>query len=412
MLEKKKTIYSNTNTLQANNFNPLSPEFRTNPYPFYHELRAKSPVHWVPSVDPQGWFVTGYREAEAILKDSRFEKRMRIPQTTKAYEPLVHIQKNMMLFQNPPNHTRLRSLVNKAFSPSAVESLGPYIEETSNYLLDKVGRTGEMDIISDFAFPLPVIVIARLLGVPVDERDQFREWASILVNTIDLTRTEKMLDDGGEVALKLMEYFRNLIKQRRQYPQEDLISKLVMAEEQQDKISEEELVATCILLLIAGHETTVNLIGNGMLSLLRHPEQLKKLKEMPSLISTAVEEFLRYESPTQMTVRFAAEDVEIGKTIIRKGQQIYILLGAANRDPRKFANPDRLDITRNPNHHLAFGAGIHFCLGALLARTEAKIAISTLICRIPNLHLEADRPQWRDLVGFRGLKTLPVSFMI
>lgn len=398
------------NIVQVSRFNPLSPEFRTNPYPFYAALRATDPIHWVSSIDQEGWFVTSYKEAFSILKDGRFEKRMRIPETSEAYGPLAHIQKNMMLFQNPPDHTRLRMLVSKAFTPHMIQELYPYIEETVNELLDAVQPTGKVELISEFAFPLPVIVITKMLGIPVDEREQFREWANVLIRTIDLSRTEESLDQGGEVAKKLIGYFHSLIEQRRRHPQNDVMSQLIQAEEQGDRLNEDELVAMCILLLIAGHETTMNLIGNGMLSLLQHPQQCEKLRDNPTLISTAIEEILRYESPTQMTVRFATEDVEIGGKVIRKGQQVYILLGAANRDPAAFSNPDQLDITRTPNHHLAFGTGIHFCLGAPLARLEADIAIRTLLRRIPTLQLDTKTPQWRGLIGFRGLHTLPISF--
>lgn len=396
--------------VQVSKFNPLSPEFRTNPYPFYDALRTADPIHWVSSIDQEGWFVTRYKEAFSILKDGRFEKRMRIPETSEAYGPLAHIQKNMMLFQNPPDHTRLRMLVSKAFTPHIIERLYPYIEETVNELLDAVLPTGKMELISEFAFPLPVIVITKMLGIPVNEREQFREWANILIRTIDISRTEESLEQGGDVARKLVGYFHSLIEQRRQHPQNDLISQLIQAEEQGDRLNEDELVAMCILLLIAGHETTMNLIGNGMLSLLQNPLQCEKLRENPALISTAIEEILRYESPTQVTVRFATEDVEIGGKVIQKGQQVYLILGAANRDPEVFSNPNQFDITRTPNQHLAFGTGIHFCLGAPLARLEADIAIRALLQRIPALQLDTNMPQWRGLIGFRGLHVLPVSF--
>lgn len=410
MLEKHETLILESNELDTKPFTPLSPDFLKNPYPFYHQLRSQDPIQWVSSIKEKGWFVTGYKEASAILKDSRFKTRIPLPQNSKAYEQLTSVQKNMMLFKNPPDHTRLRSLVSKAFTPRVIGDLRPYIEETVNQLLDHAEGTGRMDIISDLAFPLPGTIIAGILGVPLDDRQQFKEWSTILIRTIDLTRTEKVLHSGSHVALKLMDYFRNLIKQRMQHPQNDLISTLIKEEEQGSKLNEDELLSTCILLLIAGHETTVNLIGNGVLSLLQHPEQLKKLKENPSLIHSAVEELLRYESPTQMTARFAAEDIEMGGKFIRKGHQVYILLGAANRDPAHFSNPDQLDITRTPNQHLAFGAGAHFCLGASLARLEAQIAIQALFQRIPNIQLEADRLEWRKLVGFRALKALPVSY--
>ncbi|MGM0874696.1 MAG: cytochrome P450 [Bacillota bacterium] len=391
-------------------FSLTSSEFISNPYPFYDKLRSINPIYRGISLKYPGWYVTGYEEAVSILKDSRFKNRIPLPETSQKYEQLKNIQNDMMLFKNQPDHKRLRMLVSKVFTPRMVEDYRPYIKETVNELLDQVQEKKRMDVVSDFAFPLASLVIAKIIGVPAEERYQFREWAVSLIQTIDFTRSRKTLANGNDTTIKLVDYFKELIKKRKHNPQDDLISMLIKEEQQGDKLTDEELLATCILLVIAGHETTVNLISNSLLSLLNHPEQLIELKEKPSLIEIAVEEFLRYESPTQMTARIASEDIEMNRTTIKKGEHVYILLGAANRDPKKFINPNIFDITRNPNPHLAFGYGIHFCLGSSLARIEAQIAIHTLLQRMPNLQLATSNPQWRKLIGFRSLTELPITF--
>lgn len=387
-----------------------SPEFLNNPYPFYDKLRSVNPIYWGNSLKYPGWYVTGYEEAAAILKDTRFQNRIPLPQTSKKYEQLKHIQNDMMLFKNQPDHKRLRMLVSKVFTLRVVEAHRPYIKETVDELLHQVQQKKRMDIVSDFAFPLASLIIAKILGVPAEERHQFREWTVTLIQTIDFTRSRKALARGNDTTKMLLVYFRQLIQKRKQNPQDDLISLLIKEEQQGDTLTDEELLATCILLVIAGHETTVNLISNSILSLLNHPEQLMKLKENPSLIEKAVEEFLRYESPTQMTARMASEDIEMNRITIKKGQQVYILLGAANRDPKKFIDANVLNVTRNPNPHLAFGYGSHFCLGSLLARIEAQIAIDTLLQRLSNLQMVTPDPKWRKLTGFRSLEELSITF--
>lgn len=391
-------------------FSLTSPEFLRNPYPYYDKLRSINPIFWGNSVKYPGWYVTGYEEAVAILKDTRFHNRIPLPETSKKYEQLKNIQNNMVLFKNQPDHKRLKMLVSKGFTPSVLEDYRPYIEETVNELLDGMENKKRMDVVSDFSFPLASLIIAKIIGVPAEERNQFREWAVTLIQTIDFTRTRKVLATGNETITKQLDYFRELITKRKHNPQDDLISMLIKEEQQGDKLTDEELLATCILLVIAGHETTVNLISNSVLSLLHHPEQLEELKQRPLLIERAVEEFLRYESPTQITARIASEDIEINGTTIKKGEQVYILLGAANRDPKKFINANVLEITRNPNPHIAFGYGIHFCIGSSLARLEAQIAIQTLLQRLPNLQIATPDLQWRKLTGFRSLKELPITF--
>jgi pimeloyl-[acyl-carrier protein] synthase len=385
-------------------------EFFQNPYPFYEQVRSTHPIYWGNLFKYPGWYVTGYEEAITILKDTRFKNRIPLPETSKKYEQLKNIQNDMMLFKNQPDHKRLRFLVSNVFTPRMVEHLRPYIQETVNDLLQSVQHKKSMDVISDFAFPLASLIIAKILGVPGEDRYQFREWALSLIQTIDFTRSRKALDNGNAITINLRNYFKKLMEKRRQSPEEDLISLLIKEEQQGDKLTDEELVATCILLVIAGHETTVNLISNSILTLLKHPHQMMKLKENPALIENAVEEFLRYESPTQMTARIASEDIEIHGTTIKKGDQVYILLGAANRDPNQFAHAHLLDITRNPNPHLAFGYGTHFCLGAPLARLEAQIAIQTLLQQMDNIQLTSSDLPWRKLMGFRSLKELLITF--
>ncbi|MCQ6279294.1 cytochrome P450 [Bacillus sp. EB600] len=385
-------------------------EFFQNPYPFYEKLRSIHPIYYGNLLKYPGWYVTGYNEAITILKDTRFKNRIPLPQTSKKYEQLKNIQNDMMLFKNQPNHKRLRLLVSNVFTPGMVEKLRPYIQETVNDLLQQVQNQKSMDVISEFAFPLASLIIAKILGVPVEDRHQFREWALRLIQTIDFTRSRKALDNGNEITIILRNYFKKLMEERKQSPEEDLISLLIKEEQQGDRLTDEELLATCILLVIAGHETTVNLISNSVLALLENPHQSKLLNDNPSLIENAVEEFLRYESPTQMTARIASEDIEIDQTTIKKGDQVYILLGAANRDPNKFANAHLLDITRSPNPHLAFGYGTHFCLGAPLARLETQIAIQSLLQQMDNLQVASSDLPWRKLLGFRSLNELQITF--
>lgn len=391
-------------------FSLTSSEFLKNPYPFYDKLRAIHPIYRGNLLKYPGWYVTGYEEATEILKDSRFKNRIPLPTTSKKYEHLKNIQKDMLVYMNQPDHKRLRMLVSKVFTPRIVENHRPYIKETVNDLLNEVQNNKSMDVVTDFAFPLASLIIAKILGIPAEERYQFRDWSLSLIQTIDFSRTRKELTDGNVTSMKLINYFKELIEKRKLKPKDDLISMLIKEEQQGDKLTDEELLATCILLVIAGHETTVNLISNSILALLNHPNQLIKLKENPSLIERAVEEFLRYESPTQMIARIASEDIEINDVTIKKGEHVYLLLGAVNRDPKTFINANVLDITRNPNPHLAFGYGIHFCIGSTLARIEAQIAIQTLLERMPNLQLATPELQWRKLIGFRSLHALPIKF--
>ncbi|WFA06023.1 MULTISPECIES: cytochrome P450 [Bacillus] len=381
-------------------------EFWRDPYPFYEKLRSVHPVYQGTVFKYPGWYVTGYEAAAAILKDVRFQNRVPLPETTAKYEYLKNLQGNMLLYQNQSGHKRMRALIGKEFTPKIVESLRPDIKAAAAGLLDQLDGRKSADIVSEFAFPLASLVIAKILGVPEDERHQFRQWTANVIQTIDLTRSRQALVKGSDTAGKLISYFRDLLQKRKAHPQNDLISKFISEE----KLSEDEMLATCILLIIAGHETTVNLVSNGLLAFMKHPEQLAVLKENPLLIESAVEECLRYESPTQMTARTASEDCEISGKMIKKNEQVYVLLGAANRDPDIFKEPHVFDITRKPNPHLAFGHGPHVCLGSSLARLEAQMAILALLERAPGLRLAASDVCYRKLFGFRALAELPVAF--
>lgn len=399
-------------------FNPLSPEFQANPYPYYEMLRGYAPVlFW----EPWGlWFLSRYDDNVAALKDARLgreilkvltREELGFPaEPDERVRPLVEMQREWMLLKDPPDHTRLRTLVHKAFTPRMVERLRERTQAITDALIDRALADGGVDLIRGFALPLPVTVIAEMLGIPASDHATFQGWSRNLAGTLELTESQDVYERGAAATVEFSAYIRQLIAERRKTPSEDLISALVAAEAEGDQLSEDEMVAMCILLLVAGHETTVNLIGNGMLALLRQPEQWAKLKADPALVRSAVEEVLRYDSPVQMTARWVMEDMEFAGQTMRKGQQVATLLGAANRDPSRFPNPGELDITREPNPHIAFGNGIHFCLGAPLARMEGQIAIATLARRLPNLQLASDNPPYRETYVLRGLAALPVTF--
>jgi pimeloyl-[acyl-carrier protein] synthase len=393
-------------------FNPMAPDFVADPYPMYHRLRTEDPVH----LSPLGfWVLTRYEDVVSVLRDPRLVKEP-IAAFVAARFGMTAPPTGMglsMLDRDPPDHTRLRGLVSKAFTPRVIERLRPHIQQIVDGLLDKVEREPGMDLIEQFAYPLPVIVICEMLGVPVADHERFKGWGLDIARGLDaiMLPPDSPVAERSMVARRaLAEYFRGLIAERRAQPRDDMLSGLIAAEEAGDKLSEDELLATCILLLVAGHETTVNLIGNGSLALLRHPEQRKRLQADPGLITTAVEELLRFDGPVQRTARIPSEDVTIGGKTIGKGEMVMPFIGAADRDPRQFPEPDRLDLGRADNRHIAFGWGIHFCIGAPLARVEGQIAINTLLKRRPKLVLATATPEYRQSLTLRGLSHLPVSF--
>src|SRR6266478_5169954 len=391
-------------------FNPMDAEFIADPYPTYHRLRTEDPVHH----SALGfWVLTRYEDVVTALRDPRLAKEAIASFVAARFGAPVPAIGLSMLDRDPPDHTRLRGLVNKAFTPRVVEGLRPHIQKIVDGLLARVEGAGTMDLIEEFAYPLPVTVICQMLGVPVEDRERFKQWGLDIARGLDAI----LLPPDSDVARRsvaarraLSDYFRALIAERRAAPRGDMLSALIAAEEAGDKLSEDELLATCILLLIAGHETTVNLIGNGTLALLRHPGELRRLRETPGLIASAVEELLRYDGPVQRTARIPSTDVTIGGRTIGKGEMVMPFIGAADRDPAQFADPDRLDLARTDNRHIAFGWGIHFCLGAPLARVEGQIAIDTLVRRFPKLELVTNEPEYRQSLTLRGLKTLPVRF--
>jgi pimeloyl-[acyl-carrier protein] synthase len=391
-------------------FNPMEPEFIADPYPMYHRLRTEDPVHH----SALGfWVLTRYEDVVTALRDPRLAKEAIASFVAARFGAPLPAMGLSMLDRDPPDHTRLRGLVSKAFTPRVVEGLRPRIQEIVDGLLAGVAARGSMDLIEEFAYPIPVAVICEMLGVPIEDHERFKGWSIDIARGLDLIWLGPDSDVGRRsVAARqaLAEYFRGLIAQRRAAPRNDLLSGLIAAEEAGDKLNEMELLATCILLLIAGHETTVNLIGNGMLALLRHRDQLERLQRDPGLIASAVEELLRFDGPVQRTARIPSEDVTIGGHTIAKGEMVMPFIGAADRDPAQFPDPDRLDIGRSDNRHIAFGWGIHFCLGAPLARIEGQIAINTLLRRLPKVSLATDEPEYRSSLTLRGLKALPVAF--
>ena len=393
-------------------FNPLLPEFHANPYPFYKRLREKEPIHQ----SPMGfWVLTRYEDCVAVLRDQRFGREEFQQMLTAVYgdETEKPALPRSMLFRDPPDHTRLRALVSKAFTPRMIETMREHIQEIVDRLLDRVQDAGRMDVIEDLAYPLPVTVICEMLGVPVDDHASIRGWSADIARSLDaigLPSDEGIVERGRKSRRALGDYFRRLVPERRARPQDDLLSGLLAAEEQGDKLTQDEVIAMCLLLFIAGHETTVNLIGNGTLALLRHPDQLTKLRAEPALIGNAVEELLRYDSPVQRTARITTTEVELAGQLLPKGALVITALGAANRDPAQFADPDRLDVTRKDPRHISFGFGIHFCLGAPLARVEGQLALGTLLRRAPDLALAEVNPEWRESSVLRGLKRLNVTF--
>jgi pimeloyl-[acyl-carrier protein] synthase len=403
---------STSNTLA---FNPFLPEVHEDPYPLYHRLRAEDPVHR----SPLGfWVLTRHADVLAVLRDPRMSRdprrseRVALLRASAEVDELLAAEEAApsMLFVDPPDHTRLRTLVNKAFTPAAVERLRPRVEELVAGLLDRAAGTGAMDVVEELAYPLPVTVICELFGVPEADRDRFRAWSRGLVHLLDPLVAADALERALRARQALRGYLGGLIAERRAHPAGDLLTALIAAEDQGHQLTEAELVSMCVLLLVAGHETTVNLIANGMLALLRDPGARARLQADAALARSAVEELLRYDSPVQFTSRHALEDLDVGGRRVRAGETVVAVLGAANRDPAQFPDPDRLDLARAPNRHLAFGGGIHFCLGAPLARMEAAVAIPALLARLPGLELGPEPPVRRDTVTLRGLASLPVTF--
>lgn len=395
---------------EANLSSPMLPENRSNPYPIYHFIRDQEPVHHAPD---GSWVLTRYDHSAALLRDPRFSTnpaRLTEGPDAAAMGPIRQVGSSLMMFLDPPDHTRLRSLVSQAFTPRMVESLRPRIQLLVDELLDAVVEQGEMDVLGDLAYPLPTVVICELLGVPPEDRERFKGWSADASRLLDGYLDQAALDKGMVAGMYLFQYFTDLVEARRTDPRDDLLSALLAAESAGDKLTHAELLSTATLLFVAGFETTMNLLGNGTLALLRNPDQLARMRDDPSLVRSGVEELLRYDSPVHVTARIAKENVALGGFTIREGEQAVAILGAANRDPEQFPYPDRLDVARTPNRHLAFGGGPHFCLGAALARLEGQIAFGTMLRRLPDLELVTGEPTYRDHYVIRGLNELRVRF--
>jgi cytochrome P450 len=390
---------------------PFPPEYRADPYPLYDWVRENDPVHRAPDGN---WVLVRYADASFVLRDPRFSNNPSWlgPEAMAqgSTSPIRVAGSRVMMFLDPPDHTRLRSLVSKAFTPKVVEGLRPRIQTLVDEALDAVAEQGEMDVLADLGYPLPTIVICELLGVPVEDRELFKDWSADASRLLDGHLPPDVETRGLAATMQLAQYFTDLVQKRKADPRDDLLSAMIAAEEGGQRLTHEELLTTSTLLLLAGFETTMNLVGNGVLMLLQHPAELDRLRADPTLDRPAVEELLRFEGPVHVTARIATTDVEVGGQLIRKGEQAAVVLAAANRDPDQFPDPNRLDVGRADNRHLAFAAGAHYCLGAALARIEARAAIATLVRRFPDLALVTTEPQWRDHFVIRGLKELRVRF--
>ncbi|MFD1674887.1 cytochrome P450 [Alicyclobacillus fodiniaquatilis] len=402
-------------------FNPMSPEFQEDRHAVLKLMRESYPLYSEPDQHISGrpftrWTLTTYDDTLFVLRDHRFVRELRnalpaekVPSVPDSIRSLSESQQNTMLFRDPPDHTRLRSLINKAFTPRIIRHLEPRIHDIAKHLLNEFEQGTKLDIVRSFAFPLPVIVIAELLGVPVEDRELFKEWSNAFVRTLDIRPSMETLLHGNQVTIDFREYFRNIVRERTKHPKEDLISELIHVRESGDRLSEDELLDMCILILMAGHETTVNLIANAIYLMTQHPDQQLLLRNHQGLMKSAVEEVLRFESPVQVTGRTVKEDFEYNGQLLSRGDFVNVWISAANRDPKVFNNPDTFDITRQNNRHLAFGQGIHYCLGAPLARQEGAIALSSLINKFSSLNLSTSQVQWIPSLLMRSLKELVIE---
>ncbi len=396
-------------------FNPFLPSFQADPYPQYAALRAEEPVHF--SLALQAWVLTAYEDCALVLRDAETFSSSSDTASGQLAEVLQQQRREFplgetptVLNSDPPVHTRLRSLLNRAFTPRAIEGLRPRIEEIAASLLDDVDASnGRFDIATGFAQPLPIIVIAELLGVPPKDRDRFKRWSVAIARTTDVLNTPAILEAARDATRELIGYMDEVVAQRREAPGADILTALTAAEQEGERLSHDELLAFSILLLLAGHETTSNLIGNGLVALAARPELVARLRAEPSLQPSAVEELLRYDSSVQGVVRFARRRTELGGRTIEQGAALLPMVGAANRDPAQFSKPEALDIERSPNRHLAFGRGIHFCLGAPLARLEGEVAFAALLDRFPELRVAEGGVERSGTLLLRGVGRLELA---
>jgi cytochrome P450 len=395
----------------------LTPERVADPYPFFDDLRSFDPLHW--SDRYRGWFVSRWDDVFTCLRDPRFSSdRVKAIYDTKLTDeqrverkPMFDILQYWMVFNDPPDHTRLRGLVNRAFTPKAVANLRPEIEEVVAAQVDEIRELESIDLIRDFAFPIPAVVIAKMMGVPASERDLFKTWSdAIMALVFGAAGVPGRREQAQASMMELADYLQDLVTYFRANPAENLIGDLIGAQEADDRLSDEEIVSTCTLVLFGGHETTTNLIGNGTRALLQHPDQFERLVANPDMLGSAIEELLRYDGPSKMEVRRAVDDIEMHGKTIRAGDQVFFVQSAANRDPEQFSDPNRVDIVRNPNRHCGFGFGIHYCMGAPIARLEGSIAIEALIRSLPGLRIGDEPESWHPTLISRGMQSFPVSW--
>jgi cytochrome P450 len=395
-------------------FNPYHSRYAIDPYPSYRRLRDEAPVYLHPVF--RAWVLSRYDDVVSVLKEPRVSVQRgagNLPDFANPFKSLspdfLRVIESTLLMIDPPDHTRVRNLVNRAFTPRVVEALRPRIAEVVESVLEPLGACGEIDLVRDFAVPVPLIVIAEMLGIPSADRAEFKRWSHELSGLLDPVSAEFSLSEVESTFAEMDAYFQRLFEERRQHPREDLVSRLVAIEDEGDRLSSSELLAAVALILGAGHETTTNLISNAMVALLRNPGERKRFQDDPAIAATAVDEFLRYDSPVQATDRIVAEEFEVAGQRFKPGRFVLLLLGSANRDPRHFDEPDRLDLGRSENRHLSFSQGVHFCLGAQLARAEAEIALTSLLRRFPDLDGNPDSCSWRRSVVLRGPASLHVS---
>lgn len=391
----------------------LEPDVLANPYPLYHQLRDTDPVHWDPYL--HAWVVTRYQDVIHVLTHFSADRTPTPEQLSgmglSSFSPIAAVMTKQMLFLDPPAHTRLRSLAAFAFTPSRVAALREHIQSVCDRLLDAVLPKGEMDVIRDIAAPLPAIVTAEMLGVPTSDHEQLKDWSADFAEMLgNFQHNPDRVPRVLRAVQEMTSYFRSAVRETGRHPREGLINSFVSAEINGDRFTEDEVIANTIVTMVGGQETTTNLIGNGVLTLLSNREEMQRLCSDFSQIPSAVEELLRYESPSQHTARITPEDTIIGNRQIRKRQAVIAVMGAANRDPERFPDPDRLDITRKDNRHVAFGWGPHFCFGAPLARIEGQVAFESMLRRLKNLSLPEQRMTWRTNLGLRGLVGLRVTF--
>jgi cytochrome P450 len=394
-------------------FHLLDPEVLADPYPLYARLRQESPVLWDRFL--HAWVVTRYEDVAEVLGRFRAERTPSPERLTELgmqrLAPVAQLMVRQMLFMDPPQHRRVRGLASTAFTARRVEALRGHIRDIANDLIDRVAARGEMDVMEDFANPLPAIVTAEMLGVPTEDHEQLKDWSQTFAQMLgNFQHNPDGIDPVLSAVSDMTGYFRQALARHSGAASDGLIGALSQARVDGDRLTDDEVIANTIVTMVGGQETTTNLIGNGLLTLLNHPAELAQLRDDPDLLPSAVEELLRYESPSQHTARIAPEDVVLGGEPIEQGQAVMAVMGAANRDPERFADPDRLDLTRQDNRHLAFAWGPHFCFGAPLARLEGQIAFETLLTRLPDLELIGGPPQWRANLGLRGLAALPIRW--